>query len=58
MWVHLSWTKIFNLLTKFLKEKIRRFHFFNLLTLYEVQAYTGDTPEQIKLIGDLINLIL
>ena len=29
---------IYNLLTKFLMEKIRYFHFFNFLTWYEVQS--------------------
>ena len=48
---------IYNLLTKFLMEKIRHFHFFNFLICYEIQMYTGDTVWQMTLIGDVINLI-
>ena len=33
----------YNLLTKFLMEKMRHFYFFNFLTWYEVQTYTEGT---------------
>ena len=47
-----------NLLTDFLMEKISRFHFFNFLIWYEVQTCTGNTPWQMKLIGNVINVII
>ena len=47
----------YKLLTKFLIEKVNRFHFFNFLTRYEVQTYTGNILWQMKLIGGLIKLI-
>ena len=44
----------YNLLTKFLTEKISA---FNFLTWYKVQTYTGDTHWQLKLIIEVIELI-
>ena len=36
---------------------IKHFHLFNFVTYYEIQTYTGDTPEQMKLTGYIINMI-
>ena len=45
------------LLIMFSYEKIRHFHFPKFLTWCEVWTYTRDTPWQMKLVGDIINLI-
>ena len=34
----------YDLLAKFLMQKIRASIFFNFLTLYDVQTYTGNNP--------------
>ena len=47
-----------NLLAKFHRAKISSFHFFNLMTLQEVETYTRNTPWQMKLIDDVNILIM
>lgn len=43
-----------NSLTMLLMEKIKHFCFFNFLTWYEFQTYTGDMPWQVKFVGGII----
>ena len=39
-------------------QKYQFFPFFNILTGYEVETYTGDAPWLVTLIGEVINLIM
>ena len=45
------------LMIKFHVQEINPYHFLNFLRWYEVQTYIEDRPGQMKLIGDIINLV-